>query len=50
MIEGRARLDDREAFVLAAPGVDTRRALEVSGLDRHFTIADTVAEALAPTP
>jgi len=25
---------------------ETRRALEVSGLDRHFVVHDTVAEAL----
>lgn len=47
LIEGRARLDDRGAFVLAAPAMETRRALEVSGLDRHFTIRDTVDEAVS---
>ncbi len=47
LIEGRSRLADRSAFVLAGPGLETRRALEVSGLDRHFTIRDTVDEALA---
>ena len=47
LIEGRSRLDDRSSFVLAAPGLETRRALEVSGLDRHFTIRDSVDEALA---
>jgi anti-anti-sigma factor len=46
LIEGRARLQDRAAFVLAAPSLETRRALEVSGLDRHFTIRNTVDEAL----
>ena len=25
---------------------ETRRALEISGLDRHFTVHDSVAEAL----
>ena len=34
------------AFRLASPGLETRRALEVSGLDRHFLVHDTVAEAL----
>ena len=46
LIEARARLQDRAAFVLAAPGLETRRALQVSGLDRHFTIADSVTAAL----
>jgi anti-sigma B factor antagonist len=46
LIEARSRLDDRNGFRLAAPGLETRRALEVSGLDRHFLVHDTVAEAL----
>lgn len=46
LIEARSRLDDRSGFRLAAPGLETRRALEVSGLDRHFLVHDTVAEAL----
>jgi anti-sigma B factor antagonist len=46
LIDARGRLDRREAFVLASAGVETRRTLAVSGLDRHFTIADTVEEAL----
>lgn len=49
LIEARSRLGDRSSFVLAAPGMETRRALQVSGLDRHFTIADSVAAALEPT-
>lgn len=47
LIEARSRLDDRSGFRLASPGLETRRALEVSGLDRHFLVHDTVAEALA---
>jgi anti-sigma B factor antagonist len=47
LIEARSRLADRSGFRLAAPGLETRRALEVSGLDRHFLVHDTVAEALA---
>ena len=47
LIEARSKLADRNGFRLAAPGLETRRALEVSGLDRHFLIHDTVAEALA---
>ena len=46
LIEARSRLADRSAFRLAAPGLETRRALEVSGLDRHFLVHETVAEAL----
>jgi anti-sigma B factor antagonist len=46
LIEARSRMPDRGGFRLAAPGLETRRALEVSGLDRHFIVHDTVAEAL----
>lgn len=46
LIEARSRLADRSGFRLAAPGLETRRALEVSGLDRHFIVHGTVAEAL----
>jgi anti-sigma B factor antagonist len=46
LIEARSRISDRNGFRLAAPGLETRRALEVSGLDRHFLVHDTVAEAL----
>jgi anti-sigma B factor antagonist len=46
LIEARSRLADREGFRLAAPGLETRRALEVSGLDRHFSVFDTVADAV----
>jgi anti-sigma B factor antagonist len=46
LIEARSRLADRSGFRLAAPGLETRRALEVSGLDRHFLVHDTVEEAL----
>ena len=47
LVEARSKLADRRSFVLAAPGVETRRALEVSGLDRHFTVERTVADAIA---
>ena len=47
LIEARSKLADRRSFVLAAPGLETRRALEVSGLDRHFTVARTVTDAIA---
>jgi anti-sigma B factor antagonist len=46
LIEARTRLDNRRAFFLAAPGLETRRALEISGLDRHFTVHQSVSEAL----
>ena len=46
LIEAGSRMTDRKGFRLAAPGVETRRALEVSGLDRHFLVHDTVSEAL----
>ena len=46
LIEARSQLADREAFVLASPGFETRRALQVSGLDRHFTLSDSVDAAL----
>jgi anti-sigma B factor antagonist len=50
LIEARSRLPNRRAFFLAAPGLETRRALEISGLDRHFAVYDTVPEALAAKP
>jgi anti-anti-sigma factor len=50
LIEARSRLADRSAFVLASPGLETMRALQVSGLDRHFTIRDTVADAVGREP
>jgi anti-sigma B factor antagonist len=47
LIEARSRLEDRQGFVLAAPGPETRRTLEISGLDRQFSVHPSVAEALA---
>ena len=46
LIEARSKLANRQAFLLAAPGLETRRALEISGLDRHFAIHPTVDAAL----
>jgi anti-sigma B factor antagonist len=46
LIEARTKLDNRRAFLLAAPGLETRRALEISGLDRHFSVHEAVSEAL----
>lgn len=47
LIEARARLENKRGFLLAAPALETRRALEISGLDRHFSVHDTVPDALA---
>ncbi|MGI8421660.1 MAG: STAS domain-containing protein [Gaiellaceae bacterium] len=47
LIEARTKLVERRAFLLAAPRRETLRALEVSGLDRHFSIHPTVDEALS---
>jgi anti-sigma B factor antagonist len=47
LIEARSRMADRRAFRLASPGLETRRALEISGLDRHFSVHDSTADALA---
>jgi anti-sigma B factor antagonist len=47
LIEARTKLENRRAFLLAAPRRETRRALEVSGLDRHFGIHETVDDARA---
>ena len=47
LIEARSGLANRRGFLLVAPGVDTRRALEISGLDKHFAVHASVDEALA---
>jgi anti-sigma B factor antagonist len=47
LIEARARMSNGRAFLLAAPGPVTRRALEISGFDRHFGVHETLDEALA---
>jgi anti-sigma B factor antagonist len=46
LIETRARMNNRGGLMLAAPGLETRRALQISGLDKLFAVHDTVAEAL----
>jgi anti-sigma B factor antagonist len=46
LIEARGKLANRRSFLLAAPGLEARRALEVSGLDRHFELHETVEGAL----
>jgi len=51
LIEVRSRLDEPRGFMLAAPGVETHRALQISGLDRHLGVHPTVEDALhAPLP
>jgi anti-sigma B factor antagonist len=47
LIEARSRMANRRGFMLAAPGLETRRALEVSGLDKHFSVHESLDEALA---
>lgn len=47
LIEARTKLQNRRAFMLASPGLETRRALQISGLDRHFSVHASVPEALA---
>jgi anti-sigma B factor antagonist len=47
LVESRTHLANRRAFLLAAPGLAVRRALEVSGLDRHFEVHESVDSALA---
>jgi anti-anti-sigma factor len=47
LIEARTRLANRKGFLLAAPGLETRRALEISGLDRHFSVHESLDAARA---
>jgi anti-sigma B factor antagonist len=49
LIEARSKLANRRGFLLVAPGVETRRALAISGLDRHFAVHDTLDAALSAT-
>jgi len=46
LIETRARLVNRDGLLLAAPGLETRRALQISGLDQLFKVHDSVPDAL----
>src|SRR5438309_2844888 len=45
LIEARTRMSNRRGFLLAAPGLETRRALEISGLDRHFVVHESLDAA-----
>jgi anti-anti-sigma factor len=49
LIEARSKLANSRGFLLVAPGVETRRALAISGLDRHFGVYESLDEALAAT-
>ena len=46
LIEARSALPSRR-LLLARPGIETRRALQVSGIDRHLPVHDSVDDALA---
>jgi anti-sigma B factor antagonist len=46
LVAARQRLGNGR-LVLAAAGPDVRRALEVSGLDQHFALSDSVDAAFA---
>lgn len=45
IVETRRALGSRP-LLLAAPNAETRRALEVTGLERHLGVYDTVDDAL----
>jgi anti-sigma B factor antagonist len=47
LIETRTKLNNRGGLLLAAPGLETQRALKISGLDQIFAVHGTVAEALS---
>jgi anti-anti-sigma factor len=47
LIETRTKLDNRRAFLLASPGLETHRALRISGLDQHLAVYDSLDAALA---
>lgn len=49
LIEVRSRLANSRGFLLVSPGVATRRALAISGLDRQFGVHESLDEALAAT-
>jgi anti-sigma B factor antagonist len=46
LIEARSKLP-ANTLRLAAPQLETRRTLQISGLDRHLGVHDTVDEALS---
>jgi anti-sigma B factor antagonist len=46
LIEARTKLANRRSFLLAAPGLETHRALQISGRDQHLAVHETVEAAL----
>ena len=46
LIEARTKLANRRSFLLAAPGLETHRALTISGLDQHLAVHESVDSAL----
>jgi anti-sigma B factor antagonist len=46
LVEAKKRLPEGAGFLLAAPNANVRRVLEVSGLERHFEVRETVEDAL----
>ncbi len=46
LVEARSKLG-RDGLLLAGPRLETRRTLQVSGLDRHLPVHDSVDAALA---
>jgi anti-anti-sigma factor len=49
LLEARSKLGDTAALLLAGPQTDTRRALQVSGLDQRLPVHESVDDALAAT-
>ena len=46
LIEARSKLGRENSLLLAAPQLETRRTLQVSGLDRHLPVHTSIDEAL----
>ena len=46
LIEARTKLANGRSFLLAAPGLETHRALTISGLDQHLAVHESVDAAL----
>ena len=47
LVEARTKLANRRAFLLSRPQVETKRALEISGLAKQIPVYDTLEQALA---
>ena len=46
LIEARSKVANGRSFLLAAPGLETHRALTISGLDQHLAVHDSTDAAL----